>query len=305
MPRKGSIDDALSITRFLEVMREEKGDGCRIVIIDSGIAEDLEVEDSINFTDESIIDTEDHGSIIQHIIAEILPEAEIYAIKIPDPVPDHILISALNKAVKWKPHAVNLSFTSEIPSDGSDPCSTYIDYLSPKTVIAVSAGNGGPRFMTIGSPATAKEALTVGATDTRGRLWVKSSRGPTLDGRWKPNIVAPTNFIIPWVDEEETWPGTSFSTPFATALAAVLMKHLGDGFIVRRIIELTAISIPIIFTGRKIVLKGIRKASFVRKLFEAWPRLMDSRNLIGMGLLNASEAVKVAERLRLKTHIQS
>ena len=83
------------------------------------------------------------------------------------------------------------------------------------------------------------------------------------------------------------------------------MKHLGDGFIVRRIIELTAISIPIIFTGRKIVLKGIRKASFVRKLFEAWPRLMDSRNLIGMGLLNASEAVKVAERLRLKTHIQS
>ena len=282
-------------------MKEETGDGCRIVIIDSGIAEDLEVDDYINLTDESIIDVDDHGSIIQHIIAHILPEAEIYAIKIPDPVPDHILISALNEAMKWKPHAINLSFTSEIPSDGSDPCSAYIDYLSKDSVIAVSAGNGGPRFMTIGSPAVAKEALTVGATDVRGRLWVKSSRGPTLDGRWKPNIVAPTNFVIPEVDEEETWPGTSFSTPIATCLAALLMRDLENSFIARRVIELTATSIPIIFTGRKITLKGVRKASFIKKLFEAWPRLMDSRNLIGMGLLNASEAVRVADSLRLKT----
>jgi len=302
---KGSIEDALNITKFLEVMKEETGDGCRIVIIDSGIAEDLEVEDAINLTDESIIDVDDHGSIIQHIIAHILPEAEIYAIKIPDPVPDHILISALNEAMKWKPHAINLSFTSEIPSDGSDPCSVYVDHVSRNSVVAICAGNGGPRFMTIGSPATAKEALTVGATDVRGRLWVKSSRGPTLDGRWKPNIVAPTNFIIPDLDEEETWPGTSFSTPIATALAAILMRDIGDSFIVRRAIELTATSIPIVFTGQKITLKGMRKASFIKKLFEAWPRLMDSRNLIGMGLLNAVEAIKVVNRLRLITQTVS
>ena len=298
MGRRGELRDALSITKFLEVLKDETGDGCRIAIIDSGVAEELEAQDVINLTDESIIDTEEHGSIIQHIIHHILPEAEIYVVKVLDPVPDHVLISALNEAMKWRPHAINLSITSEIPSDGSDPVSLYSDHVSKTSVVAVSAGNGGPRFMTIGSPAVAREVLTVGATDTRGRLWVKSSRGPTLDGRWKPNIVAPTNYIIPEVSEEETWPGTSFSTPIATALAAILMRDIGDSFVTRRAIEFSATSIPIIFTGRRITLPKFRKASLIKKLLETWPRLMDSRNLIGMGLLNAVEAVKVVKRLR-------
>ena len=294
---KGELRDALSITKFLEVISEERGDGCRIAIIDSGIAEGMDVEDAVNLTDESIIDTEEHGSVIQHIIHSILPEAEIYFVKVPDPIPDHILISALKEAMRWRPHAINLSITSEIPSDGSDPVSLYTDHVSKTSVVAVAAGNGGPRFMTIGSPAVAREALTVGATDVKGRLWVKSSRGPTLDGRWKPNVVAPTNFVIPELGEE-TWPGTSFSTPIATCLAAILMRDVGDSFVARRAIEFSATSIPIIFTGRRITLPRFRKASLIRKLLETWPRLMDSRNLIGMGLLNASEAVKVVRRLR-------
>ncbi|MEM2003898.1 MAG: S8 family serine peptidase [Nitrososphaerota archaeon] len=295
---RGNIDDALNITKFLDVLSSETGDGCRIVFIDTGVANDLEVQDIINLTDESIVDVTQHGSIIQYIISYILPEAEIYAVKIPDPVPDHILISALNEAMKWRPHAINLSFTSEFPSDGTDPCSIYVDYVSRSSVVCISAGNGGPRFMSIGAPATAREALTVGATDTRGRLWIKSSRGPTLDGRWKPNIVAPTNYVIPEIDEDESWPGTSFSAPIATALSAILMREIGDSYVVRRIIEITATSIPIIFSG-KIMLKGIRQSSLIKRIFEAWPRLLDSRNLIGMGLLNAAEAVKTAKHLRL------
>ncbi len=152
--------------------------------------------------------------------------------------------------------------------------------------------------MSIGTPAAAESALTVGATDTKGRLWVKSSRGPTLDGRWKPNVVAPTNYVIPEMDDE-SWPGTSFSAPLATALAAVLMRDIGVSFVARRIIELTAESIPIIF-GPRISLYGMRRESAIKRIIESWPRLLDSRNLIGMGLVNAARAVEMAKNLRNK-----
>jgi len=295
---RGSIDDALNITKFLDIIDKETGAGCKVVIIDTGISPDFDVEDCINLTDESMKDVIGHGSIIQHVITSILPEASIYFIKIPDPVPDHLLITALNHALKWRPHAINLSFSSEIPTDGTDPSSVYVDYVSQESAVCISAGNGGPRLMSIGSPATAREAITVGATDTKGRLWVKSSRGPTLDGRWKPNVVAPTNYVIPELGDE-SWPGTSFSTPLVTALAAILMRDVKDSYVARRIIELTATSIPLIFTG-DITLKGVKKKSIIRRILESWSRLLDSRNLIGMGLINAAESVKFAQPLRDK-----
>ncbi|MEM2257820.1 MAG: S8 family serine peptidase [Candidatus Caldarchaeum sp.] len=292
---KSLILDALNITKFLDL--RERGEGCRVAIIDTGAAEDLPVRDAVNLTDESMLDVIGHGAVIQHIISTILPDADFYVVKVPDPLPDQILISALNEAMKWRPHVINLSFTSEFPSDGTDPPSVYVDYVSRNTVVCVAAGNGGPRFMSVGSPAVAREALTVGATDCEGRLWTRSSRGPTLDGRWKPNIVAPTKFMVPTVGEE-VLVGTSFSTPIASALAAILMRELGDSYIVRRVIELTATSIPIIFTGR-MGIKGVARRGLVEKIFKAWPRLMDSRNLTGMGLLNAADAFKVAKRLKL------
>jgi subtilisin-like proprotein convertase family protein len=75
-----------------------------------------------------------------------------------------------------------------------------------------SAGNRGPNNMTIGSPGTAKNVLTVGATenvrdggivdgcgtstaDNADEMAGFSSRGPTSDGRVKPDIVAPGTHI--------------------------------------------------------------------------------------------------------------
>ncbi len=290
----GSFEEALSIARFPEVCQDESGDGCRIAIIDSGICKGLPVSDYVNLTDRSIIDTDGHGSIMHAIISRILPEAEIYMVKVPDPLPDNLLITALKEAVKFNPHSVNLSITSEIPSDGSDPSSIYINHLSGRTLVAVAAGNGGPRLLSIGSPAVAEMALTVGAADLRGRLWKRSSRGPTLDGRWKPNIVAPTGFIPP--DHTAEALGTSFSTPFATALGAILVKRLHDPYLAMKIMELTATPIPI-STSVNPLLAGMRRAAAVRRLIEAWPRLTDPRNMAGMGLVNASEAVDVAQRM--------
>lgn len=82
-------------------------------------------------------------------------------------------------------------------------------------MLIFSAGNSGQRpFCTIGSPATAKNTLAVGATmsgntryDLEDVLYRRegeadidtvtyfSSSGPTLDGRIKPEVVAPGDMV--------------------------------------------------------------------------------------------------------------
>src|SRR5690606_31361767 len=70
-----------------------------------------------------------------------------------------------------------------------------------------AAGNAGPSTQTVGSPGTAKNVLTVGATenyrpdidtqsDNPNTVANFSSRGPTADGRIKPDVVAPGTWIL-------------------------------------------------------------------------------------------------------------
>lgn len=81
--------------------------------------------------------------------------------------------------------------------------------------VLVAAGNDGPSFATVGDPATAKNNLAIGAGEnareayneydgtTYGDEQMKraqnlvffSSRGPTADGRFKPDVVCPGDDI--------------------------------------------------------------------------------------------------------------
>jgi len=289
----GTFEDALSVSNFLDLLREEQGSGCRIAIIDSGASSKHPVSDYTNLTDKSLTDTEEHGRYIHEAIYKILPEAEIFIVKIPDPTPDHILVTALKEAVKFKPHAINLSISSEYPSDGTDPISHYVNHISKTTIVTIAAGNGGPKLMSIGPPAVAEEALTVGGATVQGRLWRRSGRGPTLDGRWKPNVVAPTNYTLGHLLVS----GTSFAAPIATALAALLNRDVKDSYAVRKLIELTARPIPV-STPHPLTMQGTRKQSLIKKLIEAWPRLTDPRNHTGMGIIDAGRARETARRLR-------
>ena len=288
-----SFEEALSITNFLDLLGEEQGSGCRVAIIDSGSNPRYPVSDYVNLTDKSLTDTEEHGRYVHEVIYKILPEVEIFIVKIPDPLPDHTLITALKEASKFKPHAINLSISSEYPSDGTDPVSYYVNHLSRMSVVAIAAGNGGPKMMSIGPPAVAEEALTVGGATTQGRLWRRSGRGPTLDGRWKPNVIAPTNYTL----RDLLLSGTSFATPIATALAALLNRDLRDPYTARKMIELTARAIPL-SSPSQLSLQGTRKQSIIKRLIEAWPRLTDPRNHTGMGIIDAGKAVETARHMR-------
>jgi hypothetical protein len=111
-----SFEQALSLIKFLDVEGEMTGSGVRVVFIDSGCGRGLPLRDCINLTESSDVDTEGHGSAVHAVLASMLPDAEIYLVKVPDPLPDHVLITALNEAHKLLPHAINLSITSEIPA---------------------------------------------------------------------------------------------------------------------------------------------------------------------------------------------
>lgn len=93
--------------------------------------------------------------------------------------------------------------------------------------VTSSAGNaGGPPWYKITAPADADSVLTVGAADSTGAVAFFSSRGPTYDGRIKPNTIATgkaaiTAAIGGGVNYEN---GTSFSSPITAGAVACLWQ---------------------------------------------------------------------------------
>jgi len=117
--------------------------------------------------------------------------------------------------------------------DGNTPLVTRAaDLAASKGILVVtSAGNSGRStdpWQYIGAPADGDSVLTVGAVDSAGFYADFSSRGPTYDGRIKPDVVAQgvsTAVLRAWgpIDHGN---GTSFSSPIIAGLAACLwQKH--------------------------------------------------------------------------------
>ena len=120
--------------------------------------------------------------------------------------------------------------------NGGDQWSLALDHIVSTlgTTVVVAAGNDGPLSSSFpGPPGSAYNILSVGATGGTGTLLSKnyseiapfSSRGPTTDGRSKPDIVAPGSLLeLPtlggaWVETS----GTSFAAPMVAGGSALLI----------------------------------------------------------------------------------
>ncbi len=121
-------------------------------------------------------------------------------------------------------------------------------------ILEFSAGNAGPSYQTVGSPAVAKNVIATGAANSdRRNLPIEeftiydqgpdsmadfSSRGPCEDGRIKPDVVAPGSWIaslrsVYANDDNAWWPisdnylyqgGTSQAGPHVSGAAAVFVQ---------------------------------------------------------------------------------
>lgn len=99
-------------------------------------------------------------------------------------------------------------------------------------IMLTAAGNAGPEPSTLLAPADTDGIIAVGATNLDGVLSDFSSRGPTADGRIKPDVLAPGKDV--WAvrpntqDEYGQGNGTSFAAPLAAGVAALLLQAYPD-----------------------------------------------------------------------------
>lgn len=136
-----------------------------------------------------------------------------------------------------RPLVINISGgTSGNNQVGTDSTSRKLDekVWEFQQLYVACGGNSGPNAGTIWSPGVAKNALAVGNALDNGFLTVGdanngSSRGPSGDGRMKPNLMGAGTVVTSaragTTNQYSDKSGCSMATPHLTGLAATLMQH--------------------------------------------------------------------------------
>ena len=231
------------------------GEGVAIAIVDTGIDSahpDLRgrIASVTDFTGDGPADQHGHGSHCASVAAGsgaasegryrgVAPEATIYSARALRTSGEGMMsdvMAGIEWAVEQGVQVISLSLGDTGPSDGTDALSETCDAaVEAGVIVCVAAGNDGPGACTIGSPGCARKVITVGASSDSDQVASFSSRGPTADGRPKPDVVLPGQGVIAAraqgtdmgtvVNEYYTaLSGTSMSAPHAAGVCALLLQ---------------------------------------------------------------------------------
>jgi hypothetical protein len=191
----------------------------------------------------------------------IAPAADIYAVKVFDHtgggVPSSLIMDGIDAAITEGVDVISMSLGGGVGAPGEDPEDLLVDAATAAGITVVAAaGNEGPAPLRVGSPGTAKTSIAVGAAidpihhrvagdiiygagygvyyypHEEKSIAYFSSRGPTSDGRMKPEVVA-TGYWTFGGYPPSRWPytisiggGTSYSCPQVAGEAALLTAYI-------------------------------------------------------------------------------
>lgn len=213
------------------------GNGVKVAVLDSGIndhSQDIKAIGGVSFVPEEINfnDMFGHGTAVASIIASqinnigltgIAPNVDLYAVKVLDNVGRGSisqLISGIEWAIDNKMDIINLSLgTDTYFSSLKDAVKLAFD--NNVVLIAATGNEGVERVM---YPAKFKDVIAVGAVDADYQLAPFSNTGNEVD------LVAPGVgvYTLNLNDEIIQSNGTSFSTPYITAIAALIKQKYPD-----------------------------------------------------------------------------
>ena len=119
-------------------------------------------------------------------------------------------------------------YTTEDMNGTTAPITIAADLAVEKgSVVVISAGNDGNNsWRIVGAPADGKHVISVGAVDKNGVIAGFSSRGPTPDGRIKPEVVAMgvSDYGVDVNSNDYvSVSGTSASCPLVAGVAALIL----------------------------------------------------------------------------------
>ncbi len=246
------------------------GQGVRVLYLDTGYELNHEAYDSLNLiaeydfinndentaneTPQEVSDNhDDHGTICLSVMAGyspgnligpafkseyLLAKTEVMADEIYQEVDNYVAAIEWGEALGADITCASLGYYDWYTYndlDGNTAATTIaVDIASGLGVLCVnSAGNeGDDPWYYICTPADADSIISVGAVSQDGTIAGFSSRGPTYDGRIKPEVCARgvSTYCVRSNTENDyrTASGTSFSAPLAAGAAAVIMSANPD-----------------------------------------------------------------------------
>jgi serine protease AprX len=190
------------------------------------------------------------------------PEANVIGVKVLNKMGSGSLETVM-QGVQWcidynekgspnRIHIISMSLGSTAESfttENDDPMVKIVEKAWEKgIVVCVAAGNEGPEAQTIASPGLSDEVITVGALDDRNTETDRgdddvasfSSRGPTIYGVTKPDLLAPGVNIVSlrapnsYLDKIQkasrvdnnyfVLSGTSMATPICAGIVALILQ---------------------------------------------------------------------------------
>ncbi|MBI2305144.1 MAG: S8 family peptidase [Chloroflexi bacterium] len=252
VPVHACLDVSVPLTEAPSVWREGfLGSGITVAIVDTGVDAQHpalvgRVVARYDLTGEGEEDKNGHGTHVAGIIAGtgdkykgMAPQARLVSVKVLRRDGSGMMTGVMlgvERAAEERVHVINLSLGASGASDGTDPLSRTCDAAVARGVaVCVAAGNDGPARGTVGSPGAARRVIAIGASTDGDAVADFSSRGPTADGRVKPDLLFPGYGIISaraqgtamgrTIDDLYTEAsGTSMATPHASGAVALLLE---------------------------------------------------------------------------------